>query len=130
MSSLWYREINQKYYLLIIQSLFHSSLLHWHSKYLLVMYAFRCYLLNVTRLSLIDFICHNFNLIKISAKNINWKEMSDVIIIKDRKGSKLGQVTLSLADSSSNVIYLKNEIYKISKHYVHRVCLLKHLLNI
>ncbi|KAL4441371.1 hypothetical protein ABPG74_013666 [Tetrahymena malaccensis] len=41
--------------------------------------------------------------------------MSDVIIIKDRRGNKIGEVRLDLSDKNSNVLLLKKEISKIRK---------------
>lgn len=54
--------------------------------------------------------------------------MSDVIIIKDRKGNKIGEVRLTLSDKATNVYLLKKEIAKISK-YLKNFDLIKRLLN-
>ena len=44
--------------------------------------------------------------------------MSDVVVIKDRKGTRIGQVTLNLGESTATVLFLKNQVTKISKSFI------------
>jgi len=44
--------------------------------------------------------------------------MSDVVVIKDRKGTRIGQVTLNLGESTATVLFLKNQVTKISKSII------------